>query len=415
MREVQEEPTTHVRYVGGESGHRSFFGGTHSKSRIVGMAIFVVGGMVGMIAGGGILVLIAALVGVGVTMAVTARTHNGTIQERRRKRSRWAARKRLGTHVFKPYNVAVWDQIQSVLGSSNKAERRAAEVDARQMRANPDGSDGMGWLQYGSNMPGIAWHAPVGERPYLSVAFSVSGQLRGMETAGALNRAATSWGKFLAHRSAPMSLIRDVQTLTRVLPPDTAKHDIWYNSQRESRPLGADDTALALYDAQQRSYAEVRGRAAADAMVQRHFVVLSWPLTPAFTEAAKKYGPGRDGWRALMAEQIEASLHGLRQARIGQVQSLTARQTAAVIMHQQNPSIPIDPAPRSTSRRCRSGSARTTNTPRTSSTEATTRPSSRTATRSRLHRPSPGGTAPRRSTVRTWLRPADRRCGRSTS
>ncbi len=167
----------------------------------------------------------------------------------------------------------------------------------------------------------------------------MSGQLRGMETAGALNRAATSWGKFLAHRSAPVSLIRDVQTLTRVLPPDTAKHDIWYDSKREPREEAA---SVALYDAQQGSYAEVRGRAAADAMVQRHFVVLSWPLTPAFTEAAKKYGPGRDGWRALMAEQIEASLHGLREARMGQVNYLTARQTAAVIMHQQNPSIPID-------------------------------------------------------------------------
>jgi hypothetical protein len=341
MSDVQEQ-RTHLRWVGGESGHRSFFGGTHSKSRIIGIAIFVIGGMVGMILGGGIPLLIAALVGVGLTMLVTQRTHNGTIQERRRKRSRWAARKRLGTNVFVPYNVAGWDQIQSAAGSADKAERRAAEVASRQMRANPDGSDGMGWLQYGSNMPGIAWHAPVGEQPYLSVAFSVSGQLRGMETAGALNRAATSWGKFLAHRAAPVSLIRDVQTLTRVLPPDTAKHDIWYNSKREARPVGADDASLALWDAQQLSYAEVRRRAAADAMVQRHFVVLSWPLSPLFVESAAKYGPGRDGWRALMAEQIEASLHGLREARMGQVNYLTARQTAAVIMHQQNPSIPID-------------------------------------------------------------------------
>lgn len=149
-------------------------------------------------------------------------------------------------------------------------------------------------------------------------------------------------GKFLAHRAAPVSLIRDVQTLTRVLPPDTAKHDIWYNSKREARPVGADDSSLALWDAQQLSYAEVRRRAAADAMVQRHFVVLSWPLSPLFVESAAKYGRGRDGWRALMAEQIEASLHGLREARMGQVNYLTARQTAAVIMHQQNPSIPID-------------------------------------------------------------------------
>ena len=179
MSDVQEQ-RTHLRWVGGEAGHRSFFGGTHSKTRVTGIAIFIVGGMLGMVLGGGLPLLAVALVGIGLTMLVTQRTHNGTIQERRRKRSRWAARKRLGTNVFVPYNVAGWDQIQSAASSADKAERRAAEIAARQMRANPDGSDGMGWLQYGSNMPGIAWHAPLGEQPYLSVAFSVSGQLRGM-------------------------------------------------------------------------------------------------------------------------------------------------------------------------------------------------------------------------------------------
>ncbi|MBC7589977.1 MAG: hypothetical protein H7226_02885 [Salinibacterium sp.] len=35
-----------VRYLGGESGHRSFFGGTHSRTRIVFLSLFVVAGMV---------------------------------------------------------------------------------------------------------------------------------------------------------------------------------------------------------------------------------------------------------------------------------------------------------------------------------------------------------------------------------
>lgn len=332
----------HLRWVGGEAGHRSFFGGTQSPTRVVGLALSIGGAMLWLILGGGVPALIAGLVGVGFSMVVTQRTHNGTIQERRRKRSRWAARRRLGTDTFVPFALAGWDQIQAAARSKDRRERRRAEVAARQMRANPDGSDGMGWLQHGANVPGIAWHAPVGEESYLSVAFSVSGQLRGMETAGALHRAATSWGKFLAHCAAPVSLVRGVQTLTRVLPPDTAKHDIWYDGMREPRVASASPEALALYDAQQSSYAEVRRRAAADAMVQRHFVVLSWPLTPAFLESAAKYGSGRDGWRELMAEQIAASARDLREARMGQVSPLTARQTAALIMHQQNPSIPID-------------------------------------------------------------------------
>jgi len=341
MSDVKQQPS-HLRYVGGESGHRSFFGGTQSKSRIIGLTIFILGGMIGMLVGGGLWALGIALVGIGVVFIVTMRTHNGTIQERRRKRRRWAARQRLGTDVFVPYNLAGWDQVQAALTSTDKRERAAGERAARQMRVNPDGSDGMGWLQYGSNQPGIAWHAPIGEQPYLSVAFAVSGQLRGMGAAGAVGRGATAWGKFLAHRASADSLVRDVQTLTRMLPPDTAKHDIWYDSKRATLPVDASDAERELLQAQERSYAEVRARSSKDAMVQRHFVILSWPLTPAFTERAAKFAPGRDGWRALMAKQIDATMQGLRDAKMGSVSYLTARQTAALIMHQQNPSIPID-------------------------------------------------------------------------
>lgn len=105
--------------------------------------------MLWLILGGGIPALIVGLLGVGCTMVVTQRTHNGTIQERRRKRSRWAARRRLGTDRFVPFTLAGWDQIQAAAKSADKRERRRAEVAARRMRANPDGSDGMGWLQHG--------------------------------------------------------------------------------------------------------------------------------------------------------------------------------------------------------------------------------------------------------------------------
>lgn len=341
MSDVQEQ-RTHLRWVGGEAGHRSFFGGTHSKTRITGIAIFIVGGMLGMILGGGLPLLAVALVGIGLTMLVTQRTHNGTIQERRRKRSRWAARKRLGTNVFVPYNVAGWDQIQSAASSADKAERRAAEITARQMRANPDGSDGMGWLQYGSNMPGIAWHAPLGEQPYLSVAFSVSGQLRGMETAGALNRAATSWGKFLAHRAAPVSLIRDVQTLTRVLPPDTAKHDIWYNSSARPGPLGP---TTRRWRSGTRSSSPTRK--CVDARPRTRWCNDTSSCCRGRCRRCSSSRPRSTGagatvgvrsWPSRSRRPCTAS----GEARMGQVNYLTARQTAAVIMHQQNPSIPID-------------------------------------------------------------------------
>ena len=332
----------YLRYLGGESGHRGFFGGSTSKTRVLLLGFFIVGGMVGMVLGLGLPALIIAVAGVGITMLATARTHRGTVLERRRKRARWRARQRLGTDHFVPYEVGAWDQLQEALTRGTTEEKCAAEGQAQMMRANPDGADGMGWLQYGANVPGIAWHAPIGELPYLSVAFSVSGQLRGMETAAALTRAANGWGQFLARRAAPSSLIGDVQTLTRVLPPDSARQQLWVKTRLDTVQPDWTTAQMESFDAQKLSYDEVIRRSSVDAMVQRHYVVVSWPLDQQFTDAAGKFGRGRDAWRALMATQIQATEHGLDEAKMGDVRALTAKQTTALILHQQNPHRPVD-------------------------------------------------------------------------
>lgn len=354
MSDTETKEPPYVRYLGGESGHRSFFGGTASRGRIVAMSVFIAGGMLGLILGGGITVLVIAAAGVGATMIVTASTHRGTILQRRTKRARWRSRQRLGTDSFTPFDEAAWDLLQERARLGSRRERAETARLIAAMRSNPDGADGMGWLQYGAKTPGIAWHAPVGQQAYLSVAFSVSGQIRGMESAAALTRATAAWGRFLARRASPASLISDVQTLTRVLPPDTALQQDWVLRRMESEPTldettnptaeerALHATRLASYEAQRRSYSEVIQRTSADAMVQRHFVVVSWPLTQQFTDAATKFGSGRDAWRDLMADQIAATVRGLVDARMGSVRPLTAKQTVAVIRHQQNPNMPID-------------------------------------------------------------------------
>lgn len=335
---------TAIRYLGGESGHRTFFGGTASPGRTIGLAVFVVGGVVGMVLTSSLVVLLIAAAGAGVTMLATARTHRGTILQRRAKRARWRSRKRLGTDVYTPYDDQEWGRLQQLATAGTKQEQAAASRALAQMRANPDGADGMGWLQYAANLPGIAWHAPVGQEPYLSVAFSVSGQLRGMETAQALMRASAGWGRFLARRAAPSSLISDIQPLTRVLPPDSARQQLWVTDRLETETVDEPWTAAQResFEAQTRSYDQVIRRASADAMVQRHYVVVSWPLNQQFTDAAAKFGTGRDAWRSLMHSQIEATVRGLTDAREGDVTPLTAKQTAALILHQQNPHMPID-------------------------------------------------------------------------
>jgi len=327
-----------IRFLGGETGHRSFFGGTHSRTRVALIAVFIVAGMIltPLIGWPG---LVVGTVGVGVTFLVTTKTHRGSIVERRTRRNRWRSRVQAGTDAFEPYEVGAWDQAEQALREAQNLRgraRRQAQWEARRsltaIRSAPDGADGMGWLQHGRGEPGIGWHAPVGEQAYLAVSFVVSGQLRGIESSSVMARAAEGWGTFLANRAAPSVLVGTVQTMTRVVPADTAMQEFWVaGSLDENTPTDAI-----------RSYEEVLRLTGEDAMVQRHFITVSWPLTPSFADAAAKYAEGRDGWRALMRQEITSTARGLTEARLGTVEILTARQTVAVMLHQQNPSRPID-------------------------------------------------------------------------
>jgi hypothetical protein len=327
-----------VRYLGGEMGHRSFFGGTHSRARIIFVGLFIVAGLVltPILGWPGVAV---GVIGVGATLLITARTHRGSILDRRTRRARWEKRVQGGTDAFEPYETGAWDQAEEALRTAKRARgrvRREAVWDAQRvlisLRSNPDGADGMGWLQHGRGEPGIAWHAPTGEKQYLSVTFVVAGQLRGIETSSVMSRAAEGWGGFLASRAAPTVLVGDVQTMTRVLPADTAMQEFWVAKSLD------DDAPIDAIE----SYEQVLRRTGDDAMVQRHFITVSWPITTAFVDAATKYGEGRDGWRALMAQEIASTVRGLEEARLGTVETLTARQSAAVVLHQQNPSRPVD-------------------------------------------------------------------------
>ncbi|WP_165068677.1 hypothetical protein [Marisediminicola senii] len=335
---MSQNVTPVVRYLGGETGHRSFFGGTHSRTRIALLALFMISGLIltPLIGWPGLAIAVG---GCGLTFLVTARTHRGSIMDRHRKRARWKHRTRTGTTRYQPFDVAAWDQAEQALtdathtrGTTSKETAAAARQTLAALRANPDGADGMGWLQCGRGEPGIAWHAPAGERSYLSVTFSVTGQLRGIESATVMAQAAEGWGLFLAGRAVPSVLADTVQTTTRILPADSALQEFWVlNSLDDSVPPDAI-----------RSYEDVLRLTGEDAMVQRHYITVSWPITSTFTDTAAKYGPDRDGWRNLMRTEIAATVRGLTEARMGQVEPLTARQLGAVMLHQQNPSRPID-------------------------------------------------------------------------
>lgn len=320
------------RHIGGERAHRGFFGGTQPKARVAAVAAAFLAMLVLTPILGVWGLAIAVVVGL-VAVLVTQRTHRGSIVDRRVRRSRWAARRRDGTDRFEPFDSARWDQLQTAVREApTRAARAAATRELVAMRVTPDGADGMGWLQLSPGEPGIAWHAPLGEEAYLSVVFAVTGQAHGVESASAMRRAANAWGGFLASRAGTANLIGGVQTVTRVLPADSALQEFWVLAALDPN---APADAIASYD----DVLRLSGR---DAMVQRHYITVRWPLTPAFFDTAVKYGEGRDGWRGLMRQEIAATVHGLTDARLGQVEPLTARKVAAVILHQQNPSRPID-------------------------------------------------------------------------
>lgn len=318
-----------TRVLGGESGHRSFFGGTGSRPRMVGLVFFFVVGFLGVM-NFGFWGLLLGVLGCGVVLAMTTNTHQGTVLDRRTDRIRIKARAKDGTDKYEPFTPQAWENAKAEAAKAKTSKERARILNS--VRERPDGADGMGWLQMGAKAPGIAWHTPVGEESYLSVVFSVSGQLRGIESRQSACQAQLSFGKLLASRAAASSLAKKIMPMTRVLPPDLAFQERWM-----ARNLAPDALEEAVA-----SYEEVLTKTAAGTLIQKHYIAVAWPLTPAFFTAAARKGEGRDGWRSLMAEEIASMTRSLRRTRFQEVRALTARGTAAVILHQQNPSRPIE-------------------------------------------------------------------------
>lgn len=313
-----------TRFIGGESGHRSVFGGTRTKPQIIGYTATVLVAVFGVMFLGWRGLALGVVLGI-VVFFMTAGTDNGSYWERRKARKRWKLRKANGTDRYIPYSETTWEEAQAEAAELKKAKDRAKVLGS--VRERPDGADGMGWLDSRPNRPGIAWHAPDGEESYLSVAFAVPGQLRGAESAFRQEAAQTGFGTLLARCAPANSLVRAIQCVTRVLPPDLAMNEAWV---AEHLDAAAPADAVA-------SYQQVLGRTGEGTYVQRHIIVARWPLTERFMATAARYGAGRAGWRALMEAETASMARSLRTARMGAVKALSARGVVAMMLHQQNP------------------------------------------------------------------------------
>ena len=318
-------------YLGGESGHRNFFGGTTPPWRLAllgsALLIFMISTVMFSTAG-----FIVGILVMGVTALVTSPTWRGSIIERRLVRHRWHERQDEGTDSYRPFDAEEWQALTAAASGADRSLRKAAQRALRSMRELPDGADGMGWLSAERGAPGIAWHAPLGEQPYLSVAWEVDGQIHGIESQRAESRAAEKFGRFLQRFASASSVPVMVQCMTRVLPPDSTLHESWVVDHLQ--PGVASELVT--------SYAEVVSTIVRESMIQRHFIVVRWPLDGRLRREARRFGEGKDGWRALVRADIEKITRALTTAGFRSAHPLSARQVAAVILHQQNPGRPLD-------------------------------------------------------------------------
>lgn len=265
-----------------------------------------------------LVVLPIGLVAAAMVYLLTAEGGTDTLGSRLTRRLRWFMRNTLGYRRYRPFD-------QEAFAAARGRQRR-------EYRVRPDGAEGLRWLQAEPNKPGIAWHQPSGQEGYLSVAFEVEGSIRGLGGPEETEAGAEAWGRFLATLGGGEALATRIQTLTRVLPPEMAHHEQWLIDNL--------DENVPAYLMQ--SYAEVLRICDLHGMIQRHFIVVAWPLNDKFYDTARMHGKSLEGWRGLMEHEVAAKLRNLSSARLGHVRALTARQVAAFIVHTQDPRRPLD-------------------------------------------------------------------------
>lgn len=320
------------RYIGGESQGRSLFGGKRNKPRTVGLGVvFVIGCVVTMIWQGPALIvtLFAGL----VVWVATLNTHYGSPWKRIQDRRRWKESVKTGRDRFVP--VARRPQeLEERWAAASRGEKKKLAKTWAQYRDWPDGVEGMNWLQAQPRKPGIIWHTPTGQEAYFTACFPVRGQIQGLEGDSSINGASARFGRLLSGWSGATSLVSGVQMLTHVLPIDSARHEKWVLDNFDP------DTPYRLLE----SYDDVVKQTGRGGLMQRHYVVVRWPATPAFMLAAERRGPGEEGWRLLLEREISAAWRRLQGARLEPGEALTATQLSGVLRHLQMPSWPIDQA-----------------------------------------------------------------------
>ena len=278
--------------LGGEIRGRGLLGGSRSRT---GNAVLAVALGVALVFALGVSGLTGILVGAGVFGGAYVLTRQSAVSGRSPGRElvlawRWWVRQRRGETELLPLHLAT-----PVAAPVTRAQKRTARRWVRSVRDEAPGMEGVQWLTAEGVPAAVLLHTAAGERPYLSVALEVAGQPPGLRAQRDYDRASAGYGRLLARLAREDSLISGVQSITRIVPLDSAAHERW----------AADHVDPHAPRVLIESYAELVRMTAGVSEMIRHYLVIRLPMTVRAAQRAASYGEGDAGWARLAVAQAE--------------------------------------------------------------------------------------------------------------
>lgn len=318
-------------FLAGETKRRGLLSGRRSRAQTTAWVVWGIGTALMVlffqIAG----LAISGLVAVVIFLATIDLDTGMTPWSRWQQRRRMALRRKLGLNNFMPYELMP----ESLHAEpADKAAHKAWARERAAYREVPDGLDGLVFLEARPRRVAVAYHAGRGEQAYCSVAFSVDGPIQGLQGDAFVAAAQEKFGALLAGWGSAQKILTGIQITTRVIPSDSALHEVWLERQLDPQAP----------ERLRQSYAELLDTLAHSSFVQRHFVTLRWDLSDHFRSLAAHRGDGPDGWLELINEQLDAATRRLRDAGYVNVTPLSGPRLGAVLRHLQHPDWPIEQA-----------------------------------------------------------------------
>ncbi len=321
--------TQRTSRLGGEIRRRGMLGGSRSRvgNTVLGAALAVavvfalgVGGLVGIAMGAVVF---------GVAWPLT-RQNSATGRSPGRElvlALRWRQRQRRGETTLVPLHLATPQPSPQTRGERKIFRRWAVSV-----RDEAPGLEGVEWMEPNGLGPAVLLQHPAGMRPFLTVAIEVDGQPPGLRSQRDHDRTAASFGRLLARLAREDGLINGVQSVTHIVPLDSAAHERWAADHIDP------DAPPVLVQ----SYSELVRMTAGVSEMVRHYLVLRIPLTIRYLQEALRYGEGAVGQVGLAVAQAEWVSSLARAADLRNPRLLTSHRLAALLRHLQNPDFPID-------------------------------------------------------------------------